>query len=130
MGDGAKARRIYEDAVEYLCRNVDAVRELIGPGSWEAPFAVVRDGDPATSEWRDAVRELHDAAETAGIPGGLGLRSTMGPGDWPSGPTPRSAGWVCPTGRCARVDLRPDGAADAEAPACALTGRPMRLVGG
>ncbi|MFF4350610.1 hypothetical protein [Streptomyces sp. NPDC001530] len=128
MGDGAKALRVYEDAVAYLCRNVDAVRVLIGSALWEAPFAVVQGGDPSTAEWRDAVRALHDAAEAAGIPGGLGLSSTMGVGDWPSAPTPQSVGWVCPTGRCARVDLR-EGAVP-ETPSCALAGRPMRLVDG
>ena len=129
MGDGTQARRVYENAVEYLCRNADAVRELIGPALWEASFAVVRDGDPSTAAWRDAVRALHQAAEAAGIPGGLGLSITMGVGEWPSGPTPRSVGWVCPTGRCGRVDLR-EGATAPETPACALAGRPMRLVDG
>jgi hypothetical protein len=128
VGDGAKARRVYEDAVEYLCRNVDAVRDLIGPGLWDAPFAVVRDGTPLSGEWRDAVRALHHAAEAAGIPGGLGLRATMGVGEWPSAPTPQSVGWVCPTGRCARVDLH-EGAVP-ETPTCALAGGPMRLVDG
>lgn len=128
MGDGAEALRLYENAVAYLCRNVDAIRALIGPELWEAPFAVVRDGDPATAAWRDAVRALHNAVEAAGIPGGIGLRYTMNSAVWPSGPTPRSVGWVCPTGRCARVDLR-EGAVR-ETPGCALTGRPMRLVDG
>ncbi|WP_405797351.1 hypothetical protein [Streptomyces sp. NBC_01506] len=135
-GDGAPARRVYEDAVEYVCRNVDALRDLIGPARWDAPFAVIRDGDPETGEWRDAVRELQDAAEAAGIPGGIGLRATMGVSDWPSGAPARSVGWVCPTGRCARVDLR-NGLATPPtldptpdpAPTCALTARPMRLVG-
>ncbi|MGW3726004.1 hypothetical protein [Streptomyces sp. NPDC000851] len=136
MGDGAKARRVYEDAVEYLCRNVDSVRELIGPALWDAHFAVVRDAEPATTEWRDSVRALHDAVEAAGIPGGLGLRPTMGVGNWPGvpmpqwpgAPTPQSTGWVCPTRRCARVDLR-DGALP-DTPTCALADRPMRLVDG
>ncbi|MFF1768486.1 hypothetical protein [Streptomyces sp. NPDC058249] len=128
MGDGATARRMYEDAVEYLCRNIDALRPLIGPEAWEASFAVVRDGDPRTVAWRNAVRALHHAA-AAEIPGGLGLTSTMGVGDWPSGPTEQSVGWVCPTDRCARVDLR-GGATAPETPTCALTGRSMRLVGG
>ncbi|MGV5033353.1 hypothetical protein ACVB8X_12600 [Streptomyces sp. NRAIS4] len=125
MGEGARAHRLYEDAVDYLCRNADALRELIGPALWEAPFAVVRDGDPATDEWRAAVRALHDAAEAAGIPGGLGLRATMGVGDWPPGPPPRSVGWVCPTGRCSRVDLRD---ASSQTPTCALGRSPMHLV--
>ncbi|MEV0774443.1 hypothetical protein ACIBLA_33865 [Streptomyces sp. NPDC050433] len=129
MGDGEQARRLYEDAVEYLCRNAEALRDLIGPARWEAPFATVRDGDPATGEWRDAVRALHDAAEAAGIPGGIGLRSTMGVGDWLSGPAPQSVGWICPTDRCGRVDLR-KGGAPPRTPTCALAGRPMRLVEG
>jgi hypothetical protein len=91
---------------------------------------VVREGDPATVEWREAVGTLHDAAEAAGIPGGLGLRPTLGVGDWPSGLTPRSVGWVCPTGRCARVDLRDDRDAAHETPMCALTGQAMRVVDG
>lgn len=128
MGDGAKARRVYEDAVEYLCRNTDAIRELVGPELWETSFPVIRDGDPTTGEWRGAVRELSDAAEAAGVPGGLGLGTTMGVADWPSAPTPRSVGWVCPTGRCARVDLRETAAA--QTPGCALAGQPMRLVDG
>lgn len=128
MAEGAKARRLYADAVEYLCRNVDALRELTGPAVWDAPFAVVRDGDPSTGAWQDAVRALHDAAEAAGIPGGIGLRSTMGVGNWPSAPTPQSVGWICPTDRCARVDLREG--ADPQTPTCALVGRPMRLVDG
>jgi hypothetical protein len=122
-------RRAYEDAVEYLCRNAEALRELIGAEHWREPFAAVRDGAHDTPEWQDAVRELHEAAETAGIPGGLGLRSTMGAGGWPSGPPPRSTGWVCPTGRCGRVDLR-EGEPLPETPLCALAGGPMRLVGG
>ncbi|WP_406452595.1 hypothetical protein OG782_19260 [Streptomyces sp. NBC_00876] len=128
MGDGAKTRRLYEDAVEYVCRNTDALRELVGPALWDAPFAVVRDETPSTDAWRQAVRALHDAAEAAGIPDGIGLRATMGVGDWPGGPTPRSAGWVCPGGRCARVELR-EGASP-QTPACLLAGQPMRLVGG
>ncbi|MGX1131994.1 hypothetical protein RKD49_004184 [Streptomyces glaucescens] len=128
MADGAKARRVYEDAVEYLCRNAGELRPLIDPAVWESAFPVVRDADPAGAEWRDAVRALHDAVESAGIPNGLGLPATMGVGDWPGAPTPRSSGWVCPTSRCARVELR-DGAF-AATPSCALGGGPMRLVDG
>lgn len=139
MGDNAGARQRYEDAVEFLCRNTESLRELIGPAGWDAPFATVRDGEPMSGEWRDALRELDNAAEAAGVPGGIGLEARMGAGDWLSGPTPRSVGWICPTGRCARVDLRPDGPpprtpapapAPAVAPTCALVDRPMRLVEG
>ncbi|MFI9767469.1 hypothetical protein ACIHJG_11475 [Streptomyces sp. NPDC052415] len=126
MGDGAMARQVYEDAVEYLCRNMEDLRALVGPGAWEAAFPAVRDADPASPEWRDGVRALHDAVEAAGVPGGLGLDPTLGVGGWPGAPTPRSAGWVCPTRRCGRVDLREG--APAGTPACALHGQPMRLV--
>ncbi|MFB7533930.1 hypothetical protein ACFC0C_38105 [Streptomyces sp. NPDC056178] len=128
MGDGAKARGVYEDAVEYLCRNVEELRPLVSSAVWESAFPVVRDADPAGAEWRDAVRALHNAVESAGVPNGLGLPATMGVGDWPGAPTPQSVGWVCPTSRCARVELR-DGAATAT-PACELAGGPMRLVDG
>ncbi|MFI8305467.1 hypothetical protein ACIF80_18885 [Streptomyces sp. NPDC085927] len=128
MGDGPKARRVYENAVEYLCRNVEELRPLVPSAVWESAFPVVRDADPAGTEWRDAVRVLHDAVESAGVPNGLGLPATMGVGDWPGAPTPQSVGWVCPTRRCARVELR-DGA-PAPAPACDLAGGPMRLVDG
>lgn len=137
MGDGGQARRRYEDAVEFLCRNTESLRELIGPGGWEAPFATVRDGVPMSGEWQEALRELDNAAEAAGVPGGIGLEARMGAGDWLSGPTPRSVGWICPTGRCARVDLRTDGPpprtpapAPVATPTCALADRPMRLVEG
>ncbi|MGW2544650.1 hypothetical protein ACWC5I_28170 [Kitasatospora sp. NPDC001574] len=127
MGAGGKERRVFEDAVEYLCRNAGALRDLVNdPTRWDGPFALVRDGDPATGAWRDAVRALHEAAEDAEIPGGIGLRTTMGVGDWPGGPTPRSVGWVCPTDRCARVDLPDDAPPDARV--CALSGGPLRRV--
>ncbi|MHB9861568.1 hypothetical protein [Streptomyces sp. YIM S03343] len=128
VGDGATARRAYEDAVEYLCRNVGELRELIGPAVWDAAFPVVRDAAPTTPEWRNAVRALHDAVESAGIPNGLGLPVSMGVGDWPGAPAPRSVGWICPTNRCARVELRA-GVSD-PSPTCELGGGPMRLVDG
>ncbi|MFG2599026.1 hypothetical protein [Streptomyces sp. NPDC048462] len=128
MSDGAKARGVYEAAVEYLCRNIEELRPLISPTVWEAAFPVVRDAAPAGAEWRDAVRALHDAVEWAGIPNGLGLPATMGVGDWPGAPTQQSVGWVCPTSRCARVELR--AGAVTGAPACELAGGPMRLVDG
>ncbi|MFF0204327.1 hypothetical protein [Streptomyces sp. NPDC005017] len=128
MADGAKARGVYEDAVEYLCRNVEELRPLVPAAVWESAFAVVRDADPAGPRWRDAVRALHEAVESAGVPNGLGLPATMGVGDWPGAPTPRSVGWVCPTDRCGRVELR-EGATSAT-PACELAGGLMRLVDG
>ncbi|WP_328872703.1 hypothetical protein OHT76_22800 [Streptomyces sp. NBC_00287] len=127
MGDGAKARQVYEDAVEYLCRNIDDLRGLVGPAVWEPAFAAVRDRDPASREWRDAVRALHDTVEAAGVPGGLGLDPTMGVGDWIGRPTPQSVGWICPTRRCGRVDLREEAT---DTPTCALHGLPMRLIDG
>ncbi|MFD7313417.1 hypothetical protein ACFRCX_13945 [Streptomyces sp. NPDC056652] len=128
MGDGATTHRVYEDAVDYLCRNLEELRQLVGPAVWAAAFPVVRDADPSGTEWRDAVRALHEAAEAAGIPNGLGLPATMGVGDRPGAPTARSVGWVCPTRRCARVEPR-DGAS-APAPMCDLGGGFMRPVNG
>ncbi len=129
MGNDAKHQQVFEDAVEYLCRNAGELRELLGPARWDAPFAAVRDTEPATDGWRAAVRALHEAAEEAGIPGGIGLRVTLGVGGWPAGPPHRAVGRVCPTGRCARVDL-PDDPPSAGGPdqVCALTGGPLRPV--
>ncbi|WNI33327.1 hypothetical protein [Streptomyces sp. ITFR-6] len=128
MGDGAKAHGVYEDAVEYLCRNVGELRPLVSSAVWHSAFPVVRDADPAGAEWWDAVRALHDAVEAAGVPNGLGLPATMGVGDWPGAPTPQSVGWVCPTSRCGRVELR-TGTVTAT-PGCDLARGPMRLVDG
>lgn len=137
MGDGAKARRVYEDAVEYLCRHVEDLRPLIDDAVWASHFPVVRDADPAGDDWRNAVRALHLAVEAAGIPNGLGLPAVMGVGNWPGsgvGHWPdtwpsRSSGWVCPKrNRCGRVELR--NGADTPTPTCALGGDEMRPVGG
>lgn len=124
MHGEAKDRTTYQDAVEYLCRHARTLRAMIPQTTWEASFSIVRESDPTTARWRDAVRALHDAAEDAGIPGGLGLQPLLG--GFPAGPTPRTIGWVCPAGRCARVELRED--PTTEAPQCALSGQPMRLV--
>jgi hypothetical protein len=127
VGDRTKAQSVYEDAVEYLCRNADELRARVAPAQWDAPFDIVQHADPTSAQWRDAVRDLHEATQTAGIPGGLGLHSTMGRG-WPATSVARSTGWVCPTGRCARVDLRTDPAPPT--PVCTLVNQPMRLVAG
>ncbi|MER7701865.1 hypothetical protein ABTX81_03040 [Kitasatospora sp. NPDC097605] len=128
MGNDAKAGRVFADAVEYLCRNAGDLRELVGPDAWDGPFAAVRDAEPGGAAWREAVRALHEAVEAAGVPGGIGLRATLGAGDWPAGPPARSTGRICPTGRCARVDLPGERAADGADPLCALTGGPLRQV--
>jgi hypothetical protein len=114
--------------VEYLCRNLEELRPLVRPAVWNAAFPVVRDADPSGSEWRDAVRALHDAVESAGIPNGIGLPASMGVGHWPGAPTPQSVGWVCPRRRCARVELR-DGDS-VPTPTCGLGGESMRLLDG
>ncbi|WP_328868750.1 hypothetical protein OHT76_00815 [Streptomyces sp. NBC_00287] len=124
MGNEAQARSAYEDAVEYLRRNVDAVRELIGPKPWEAHFAVVRDSDPSSAEWRNATRELYYSAR---IPGGLGPISTKGVSDRRSGPTQQWVGWASPTDRWARVDLS-EGASP-QTPMRDLASQPMPHVG-
>lgn len=124
MGREAKVRRDYEEAVGYLCRNAGDLRAAIGSSRWESAITVIRDDDPLSTQWQDAVLGLHQAAEAAGIPGGLGLRFPMN--GFPAGPPPRTVGWVCPGERCARVELRDE--PDADAPRCTLSERPMRLV--
>jgi hypothetical protein len=129
MGRGTKARRAYEEAVGYLCRHAEDLRAAVDPSCWEPAIAIIRDDDPSSPRWQDAVLGLHQAAEAAGIPGGLGLRFPMN--GFPPRPIPRTAGWVCPHGRCARVELRDEPGTNAPqcaAPQCTLSGRPMRLV--
>jgi hypothetical protein len=122
---GTKSGDAYADAAGYLCLHETEVRQAIGEERWSAAVPVITGAEPSSTEWRDAIRAVHDAMEAAGIPGGLGLRFPMGDG-FPAEPTPRSAGWVCPGGCCGRVVLRDS--PDSPAPLCALAGRPMRIV--
>lgn len=113
----------YGDAVDYLCRHIRALSEKIDPVVWRDAIGTIADAEPSGEEWRDAVRRLHEAAEAAGVPGGIGLLELRG--GFPGAPVPRTTGWVCPAGRCTRVQLR---AGQMATPACDLTGVPMRLV--
>jgi hypothetical protein len=119
----------YGDAVDYLCRHVHALSERIDGVVWDAAIGTIANADPSGEEWRDAVRRLHDAAEAADVPGGIGLLELRGGfsrgGGFPDPPPPRTTGWVCPAGRCTRVELRAD---QVPTPVCDLTGKPMRLV--
>jgi hypothetical protein len=144
---GAKSNDAFQDAAGYLCQHAAEVRPAVGDACWTAAIPVITGTEPSSAAWREAIRAVHDAAEAAGIPGGLGLRFTMG--GFPDPPPPRSSGWVCPGGSCSRVVLRdaadlPGGARHAgpgaaaadegqagacmPGPQCALSGQPMRLV--
>ncbi len=132
---GRGSREAYEQAFEYLCRYLGDLDEQIGTEAWKQSLDAARATEPDTDDWRRAIRELHEIAERAGIPGGLGLTVPMGVQTWPPGPAPHPTGWICPTGACSRVELStsaPSGAAPARvkpAPRCVLLGRPMRFVG-
>ena len=117
----------YADAAGYLCLHEAELREAVGEQCWAASVPVITTAEPSSTPWREAIRAVHDAAEAAGIPGGLGLRFTMGDG-FPPAPAPRSSGWVCPGGSCSRVVLREASGAQPPDPQCTLAGQPMRLV--
>jgi hypothetical protein len=131
MRDKATARGGYEDAVGVLCRDIDELRALLPltPRRWQALLAVLHDDTPDSDAWRDAVRALDDAAEAAGIPGGLGLSVLQ---DWPRREVePGTLGWACPARRCSRVVLpTAPTLGPAASPRCALFDQDMRAVGG
>lgn len=123
----SKSDEAYTAAAEYLCLHAASLRASIGDEAWGTAIAAYLDAAPGSGPWRDALRAVHDAAEEAEIPGGIGLRFTMGP-SFPSPPPPRLPGWECPSGRCGRVVLRNTAGPDAPAPVCGLSGQPMRPV--
>jgi hypothetical protein len=117
----------YSEAVEYVCVHARTLRDKIDPGVWSGAIGVIGDAAATGDAWRAAVRRLHEAAESAKIPRGIGLPELRGAGSgFPAEPMPRATGWVCPSGRCSRVEVRGD--ASAATPDCAVFGRPMRLV--
>ncbi|MFD7861908.1 hypothetical protein [Streptomyces sp. NPDC059783] len=121
-------REAYEGAVEYLCAQFALLEEEFGGPDWAGRVGAITSGEPFTEEWYAAVLRLHESLEAGGLPGGLGLTTPMGGTEWP-GPSPRTAGWVCPTGACSRVRRTEGGAPEQDAPRCALVGRAMRFVG-
>lgn len=127
----AKDRRRREDhqnAVEYLCVNLASLSAEIGNPAWPESVEALISVGPSTDAWYTEVRRLHDLAENADIPGGLGLTTPMGPHGWPGGNgTGPVAGWVCPWGACTRVELADD---MPDPPRCHLLGQAMRLVKG
>ena len=130
---GAREQRLrepYQDAIEYLCVNLEELSAQVGDARWPETVEAVRTGEQFTEAWCAAVRLLHDLAEDAGIPGGLGLTTPMGTG-WPAAPVERTTGWVCPADTCSRVYLSKasDGRPRPE-PRCRLLGQAMRFVGG
>jgi len=125
---GTKSDDVYADAAGYLCQHGTEIRQAVGEQCWAATVPIIVSAQPSSTEWRAAIHAVHDAMEAEDIPGGLGLRFTMGDG-FPSPPTPRSSGWVCPGRCCSRVVLAdtPDSPSPPE-PHCVLAEKPMRLV--
>jgi hypothetical protein len=119
----------YGEAVEYLCVHARALREKIDVGVWSEAIGVIKDTVTADEAWHDAVRRLHKAAEDAGMPGGIGLLELRGEFSgrygFPSPPVDRTTGWMCPSRRCTRVELRNHATAT---PACEVADGPMRPV--
>lgn len=125
MSAKERRRRDHQDAVGYLCVNGASLNAMIADPAWREQVGAVTAAEPGTEPWYTAVRRLHEIAEDAGVPGGLGLTTPMGHG-WPPA-APRVAGWVCPADACTRVELAAESPA---APRCDLLGRPLRLVAG
>jgi hypothetical protein len=127
--DASGEHATYGEAVEYLCVHARTLRTKIDVGVWSEAIGIIQDPVAADEAWHDAVRRLHEAAEDAGIPGGIGLLELRGEfgerSGFPPAPVPRTTGWVCPSGRCTRVELRDHATAT---PACDVAGVPMRPV--
>lgn len=125
----AVERAWYGQAVEYVCVHASDLRRRIGASVWSEAIRVIRDPLTADEAWHDAVSRLHEAAESAGIPGGIGLLELLGEdsgrGGFPPPPAERTTGWVCPSGRCSRVELRDHAT---PTPTCHVSDKPMRLV--
>ncbi len=137
---GAKERerrKDYQNAVEFLCADLTALEEKVAKVAdpqWRPAFETVTSAEPFTDPWYAAVRRLHELAENADVPGGLGLTTPMGQYGWPGsgGAAPaRVSGWVCPKDVCTRVELRDDESEESKPDTeCHLFGGDMRLVEG
>ena len=125
-----KRREAFANAIEYLCVNLDPLSSRVADPRWAASIELVKAGTPFDEAWCAAVQLLHDLAEEAGVPGGLGLTTPMRGEGWPAEPVPRATGWVCPGGACSRVRPAKGGEPRPETdPRCELLGRAMRFVG-
>ena len=127
---GAKGERAsYGQAVEYVCVHAGTLRQKIDASVWSDAIGIIRDPLTTDEAWHDAVRRLQQAAEKASIPGGIGLLELRGEGSsrygFPPPPVERTTGWVCPSGRCSRVELRDHAT---PTPTCYVADIPMRLV--
>lgn len=129
MRDARSERAAYGEAVEYICVHARALREKIDASVWSDSIGVIQDPATADETWQDAVRRLHEAAEAAGMSGGIGLLELRGEcsgrSGFPPPPVPRTSGWVCPSERCTRVELRDHAKVT---PVCDVAGAPMRPV--
>lgn len=135
MGVSERQRREdYKKAVEILCADLAALDERVTDPRWRPTIETLTSTEPLTDPWYAAVRLLHEMAEDAASPGGLGLSTTMGQHGWPGGggaEPRRVSGWVCPERVCTRVEL-PVGEPEESMPdtECHLFGGAMRFVEG
>jgi hypothetical protein len=127
MNAKERRREDYQNAVEFLCVNLAELNSAISDPGWPPAVDALRSAPPQTDAWYTSIRRLHDIAEDAKIPGGLGLTTPMSTRDWPGQPANRVAGWVCPSRFCTRVVLTDDPGA---VPRCDLTERDLRFVEG
>ena len=85
------------DAVEFLCVNIASLNTEISDPAWPASVKALTSAEPFADAWyRLRIRQLHEIAEDADVPGGLRLTTPHGP-HWPGGPpVPRVAGGSAP----------------------------------
>lgn len=118
------SHEMYLDAVLYLCRYLDELRAFVEPDVWDSCLEVIRERDPSTDDWHEAVYRLQRAVDHGGVPGGLGLTFPMGDGGQQRAvPASGQSSWMCPVRRCSRSE--PDEKPEAQAPYCSVGGKPM-----
>lgn len=119
------------EAMASMCRQIHDLRVIADSSgelsALERILAVVLEGGDVLT----ALADLQELLRRCGVPGGLGGDSadqTRRVGGLPNlgGGHPVLEGFVCPVGRCARVDL-PD-ADPSRVPICGLHNQPLRLV--
>ncbi|MFF3905014.1 hypothetical protein ACFYZJ_03220 [Streptomyces sp. NPDC001848] len=117
----------------YLCEHLRSLTDDVAGKAhrsrWNALLDTVRTGAPGSAAWREGLDGLDRLLREAGLPSGLGLNASRGPGDLlsPWQPLPQVDGWVCPLGACSRIELARGPYIELpSAPECALRSLPMR----